>query len=455
RRRRVLTASLTAWAVTGLLLLFFATPPWTAGWLSLLLHTTLGYGIIQGVTVRGPLFCRLRHCLRQICHSDWLLAGVGMLLFCVLLTILGVVWLWWGFALIGLGLGGLLHVLLDRPVLEERRRPVEACARLLRRLRNQGIAEEQLRLFVARYAGRHWEEFFEALFGYEAKLEVRNRLGATACSAQRERHAAWREPLIAWLDRWEAQRQMLRERRWLTRVEQARLLADGNQAEVAAVKAQQAAEALIQRAGQLRAAEQPWRSSLHLSPGLSSQSLFGSSLFWGSMPGSASSSTAPSRLNWSDRLLTLLLGTSTRCLLAACLLAAFALWACQNARGILQTTPSANSATGHALSQTQRDVDHIWEYLMLPTEPLQLPPLPSRYTAWINGWNIGVAAMLLLVSLFYRGHVMGLFVLLGVLVTAFGAHYGIRTAEPLRPEHTALILGTTLTLIGLRCARTT
>jgi len=95
----------------------------------------------------------------------------------------------------------------------------------------------------------------------------------------------------------------------------------------------------------------------------------------------------------------------------------------------------------------------LWQFLKHPTAPLRLEGVPIILTSWINGWNLGVAAILLLVSLFYRGHVMGLLVLLGAGITVCGAHYGIRAAEPFRPEHTALILGTTLTLLGLRCAR--
>jgi hypothetical protein len=450
RRRRVLTGAVSAWAVAELLLLFFAQPVWAIGWGSLLVHTTLGYLVFHGLSTHGPLFGRLRRCLLQASSGDYLLAGVGLILFTVLLTILGIVWIWWGFALIGLGLGGVAHYLLDQSVQQQQRRPIEACARLLRRLRNQGIAEDQLRLFIARAAGRGWEAFFEALFGYEAKLETRARLGASAALGYRERYAAWREPLIAWLDRWDARRQLLHKRRWLTRVEQARLVAGGEPAALAAVKAQETADELIQQAEKMSATDQPGRSYTQLGHLLSSHSLLGSSLFLGAGAAEAGPLAArtSSRL---DRLLQLLLGTGMRCLFAAVLLAAFTLWLYQN---IVHRRP--HWATADALPaapQPWRQLEQLGKLLMQPTEPLRLPYVPASYTAWINSWNIGVAALLLLVSLFYRGTAMGLFVLLGAWITACGAVSGIRTAEPLRPEHTALILGTTLTLIGLRCAR--
>jgi hypothetical protein len=446
QRKRVLMAALSAWAVTELLLLFFAQPAWAVGWCSLLIHTALGYFVIHGWHTRGPLFSRVRRSVLAIHWSDWFLVIIGLMLFCVLLTVLGIFWVWWGFALIGQGVAGLIHYLLDRPVFQERRQPLEACERLLRRLRNQGIAEEQLRLFVARYAGRRWEEFFEALFGYEAKLEVRARLGAVSYSSHRERYAAWREPLIAWLDHWESRRQMLRERNWLIRWEKARLVADGEKAEIAAAKAQQTAEALIQRAEQLRVGDRPWLSSLSLTLPLSNQSLLGSSLFLSHPTLASSAPVSTPRSSWLDRLAAVFLGTGTRCLLAAFLLAAWTLWIYQNV-----TTYHSRSLASSSLKIESGEV--LWQFLRHPTEPLHLAGVPATLTSWIDGWNMGVAAILLLVSLFYRGHVMGLFVLLGAGITAWGAHYGIRAAEPLRPEHTAMILGTTLTLLGLRCAR--
>ena len=69
-------------------------------------------------------------------------------------------------------------------------------------MRVHGLDEEELRQFVAKFAGRHWEEFFEALFGYEAKLAARGVLLRGGAAGLREKHAAWcGEPLIAAMGR--------------------------------------------------------------------------------------------------------------------------------------------------------------------------------------------------------------------------------------------------------------
>ena len=58
--------------------------------------------------------------------------------------------------------------------------------------------------------------------------------------------------------------------------------------------------------------------------------------------------------------------------------------------------------------------------------------------------------LLLLASLFFRGNVMSMFALLGAAVAAVGHQYGIRTVEPFRAEHVALMLGAVLALVGFR-----
>ena len=91
----------------------------------------------------------------------------------------------------------------------------------------QGLDEEELRQFVAKFAGRHWEEFFEALFGYEAKLAARAVLLRGGAAGVREKHAAWREPLIA-RDRPDREGpRRRRERKLLQAVERPRLAGRG------------------------------------------------------------------------------------------------------------------------------------------------------------------------------------------------------------------------------------
>src|SRR5207249_7914946 len=122
----------------------------------------------------------------------------------------------------------------------------------LRRMRMHGLDEEELRQFVAKFAGRNWEEFFEALFGYEAKIAARAVLFRGGAAGAREKHAAWREPLVAWLERAEKLRKEARQRKLLAEVERANLLAAGASVQTAEDQAKAAADAMVRAADEVR-----------------------------------------------------------------------------------------------------------------------------------------------------------------------------------------------------------
>jgi hypothetical protein len=88
-----------------------------------------------------------------------------------------------------------------------------------------------------------------------------------------------------------------------------------------------------------------------------------------------------------------------------------------------------------------------------PTSSLVIHGVPPVATAWIDGWNAAFAGLLLLASLFYRGNLMSVFVLLAAAVAAVGHQHGIRTVDPFRAEHVALMLSTVLALVGFRVGR--
>jgi hypothetical protein len=264
----------------------------------------------------------------------------------------------------------------------------------------------------------------------------------------REKHAAWREPLIAVMDRIEKARRAARERRLLESIERAQLLATGATPEAAENKAKAAADAMVEAAGQAREAEQ--RAKTPAGPASAPVNVRQAVAAAAENPFAfvPRRRRAPS----GSFLVNLFVGVHVRAVLAAALLAACGLWVHQN--GLVsgaeirdQATQAVESRDLSGLQQTAtRD-------LAKPTKPLAVAGVPPEATAWVDGWNVGAAGLLLLASLFYRGGVMAVFVLLGAAVAAVGHQYGIRTVEPFRAEHVALMLGSVLALIGFRAAR--
>jgi multidrug efflux pump subunit AcrA (membrane-fusion protein) len=320
---------------------------------------------------------------------------------------------------------------------------------LLKRLRLQGLDEEDVRQFVAKFAGRNWEELFESLFGYEAKITARAILLRGGSAGIRDKHAAWREPLIGAMDRIEKARRETRERSLLQSIERAQLLAAGASAEAAENQARQAAEAMVQAAGRIREAElQRVRIGNSQHSGSNPVNVHAAVL----TPEQNPFAFAPEPRDPLGTFAGLIVGVHVRAVVASLLLAGCALWAHQNAifSGAeieVQATKAFESQDFSTLQETAaRD-------LKKATRPLILPGIPSSATAWLDGWNAGFAGLLLLASLFSRGSCMAVLTLLGAAVAALGHRYGIRTVEPFRAEHVALMLGTVLALIGLRMGK--
>lgn len=407
--------------LTSLLFLFFGRAGWSLGVVGLFAQTALAYFIIDGATRKGPLFIHIKQFLWGLEWWDWGLGIAGIGLFALLLAMSGLFWMWAGFGVIGLGFALALHVGVDRAAIAERKVPLDACRRLLYRLRAQGLDEQDLRQFVAKFSGRNWEPFFEGMFGYEAKLDAREQLLRAGSAGVRNRHADWREPILHALSGIEATRKHERERRLLAAVERAKLIAEGAAKDVAERQANATAEALLYTADRFQREEstrsRPKSSVMMIMSGASDPDFSLEPL--DPEPG-------PDRLG---RILAGFVGPVVRGALAAMLLLACGLWAHQN--GLL---PGLSAPEGASPLRSA----------------LELPGIPPRFTNWVDSFNVGIAGLLLMSSLCFRGGSMSVLVLVGAGVAVAGHHMGIRTVEPVSDYHFGLLLGTILAFVGFR-----
>jgi serine/threonine protein kinase len=431
-RGRVLTGFSGALALTAVLVTFFGNLAWAFGLAGLAVQAAAAYFVLDGVARRGHLFRRTRQFAWGLTWGDWVVGAAALGLSAVVLALLKVLWIWAGFGLIGVGLAFALRYGLDRAAEAQRRPALDAAGRLLRRLRAQGRDEEEIRQFVAKYAGRDWEAFFEALFGYEAKLAARGVLLRGGSAGVREKHAAWREPILAVMDRVEQARRATRERGLLEAVERANLLAGGANTVVADGSARAAADAMVRAAGRVQEAEAK-RDPVNVRKAVVD----------GEAP--AAPAGGPDRAGW---LVGLVVGPHVRAVVGAVLLAGCAVWADQN--GLVPGAEAVRAVTAGDVGALRRSASAA---LARPTAPLALAGVPPAATGWADGWNAGFAGLLLFGSLFFRGNAMAGFVLLGAGVAAVGHQYGIRTVEPFRGEHVALMLGAVLALVGYRAGR--
>ena len=144
--------------------------------------------------------------------------------------------------------------------MDERAKALAKAEGLLKKLRLRGLEEEALREFIAKYSGENWEELYEALFGYELMIQARQRLAATEGGKRRAKHAAWRDPIVLWL---EVPRARLGscERKHLQKVEQKRLEAEGVNKTEAKSRAEAAADVMVDGAADMKKAADAAASS--------------------------------------------------------------------------------------------------------------------------------------------------------------------------------------------------
>lgn len=156
--------------------------------------------VINGAMERSALILRLRQWQLEMSPWGWLAqvallaAGVGALGW--------VGWLRPFLETLGLGLVAALasYAFVDRRVRRERQAPLGEVGAMLRALRLRGLDEFTLQEFVCRYSGADWESFYEALFGYDAKLRARARWGREDDGRRRQRYGVWRDPLARFID---------------------------------------------------------------------------------------------------------------------------------------------------------------------------------------------------------------------------------------------------------------
>lgn len=137
------------------------------------------------------------------------------------------------------------EIFILRRLRMERMPALQKLEQMLRELRLRGMPEDALQEFVGRFAGEEWEELFENLFGYEALVIARGKVALSERVKKRRTHAAWRDPILRWLDEVERRRREAREVKQLVKVEAKRLAAQGASEEEALRKAQEAATVIL------------------------------------------------------------------------------------------------------------------------------------------------------------------------------------------------------------------
>jgi hypothetical protein len=455
---------------------------WTGGLIGFTLLTPVMYLLVSGLTQKTYLLAKVRQFLFGAGIIGWMIGLVIGVLAVLILIALNLLWFWLAFSGAALVTAMALHFLVDPMIVRDRRGAIDNLETLLKGLRGRGVPEPAIEQFVCKYGGENWEEIYETLFGYESKMIAREKwgkltsgLGRTGVGDRgraRAKYAAWRDPIIAWIDEKEKFRRAARERRHLEKIEAASLRAKGFGESAARKKAKRTAESLVIKAGELREeamehllqtvappteevtkTEEPKPQESPLSEeamekrkkkkvGADDEGLEG----W-------------EQLSYFQRRYGgwqgFFLGSLVRFGLGAFLLFGGLLWAHQNnllkaenATALLRADAEKTFVNGEAVKVEGPIVETPAE-----THPLDLKGVPAVITNLFDHWAVPLAGLLLLLSAIFQGTNLGVFMIPAAAIMVIAPHYGLPGVGPLSPHAVGAMIGVLGSMAGLMLAR--
>jgi eukaryotic-like serine/threonine-protein kinase len=456
-RALVLPAVLGACLAMAILCLL---PGWylaAAAFFSLGVFIGLADFVIVGLKRKTPLFKKACALVLGGSLSEWLTLAAGLVLLVGLLFVLKLFWIWIALALAAVGIAMALQVGVGARAAAERRGPFEQIEGMLRSMRLQGLEEEALRQFVCKYSGPHWEELYEALFGYEAKLLARDRWGRGENAKARPKYAAWRDPIVRWIDARLNSRREAKDQTTLQKIEERSLESQGVNLVTARRKAERAARAMVATAADIKETIRHREGTITVNRSIALAM--------------REAAVTPEKVlvehergQFHDRDLKrtgilkgvagVVLGPKIRFLAGAALLAGCIAWMHQNAMISAEHASAAVEAVKsgdlNALqTHAQAGVARVKEHVERETETLDLPVIPPVILSLVSSLGAGAGGLILIVSSFVGGVRIAFFAVPAAAVAILGPRLGLPAFFGLDPSLIPSIVGAGVLAAGV------
>jgi eukaryotic-like serine/threonine-protein kinase len=399
--------------------------------------STLAYQVTVGLTRRTPVFVKARQYVLGASLLDWLKIVLIAAIVGGLLYLFNQHWVWLGIAFVAAGIGSAFHFACDVLVSKQREKPLQDASKLVKDLRVKGQDEDQIRGFVAKFTGNDWEEFYEALFGYESKIWARSVYGTGERGKPRAKFAAWRDTLIAWLERRLQYRKEAKEQKLLAKLEAKAMVAKGVQENIANKQAKMSAAKMVSRASVVKETIAKRRSAETIAPGKSGK-LDASSLTVmkrdaeGNLVGEDEGLEGHKHEGYLKRRfggpLDIVFGKMPRFIAAAIILAGFAMWWNQNYGDAAKRewdktrmqqaedpTETAKRAGGVAKAVIASATDTA-----RPITPLSIKGVPEKLSTAVGSWAGLAAGLVMLLGVFVDGKRATLCAFAGAAIALFG-----------------------------------
>lgn len=410
--------------------------------------TTLIYQITIGITQRTFLFRKTRELVFGASLFDWV-TYIGLALLLLGLLVLLDQWLPWLVFGIGAAIVAIaFHYGIDTQVAKEQQIPIDHVDRVLKDMRGRGFDENAIRKFICETSGEKWEQFYEALFGYESKLDARKAWGKNQRGDPRPKFAAWRDPIIGWIDHRIELRREARERKYLMKLEAKALAAKGISDVIAMKQAKSSIDRFVNKTEVLKRSSKNKAMETAL-PSKEKSKEKKKTTIKVVQPDWLHNDSAKVQIEGEEHdhdervresyfkrrfggPFDVLLGAHVRFALAAILLVGFALWWNQNggyevkkeaADIIAQSTDPTEIASRKVITSAKEQVKTIELESKKKMVPLRTKWLPDWIADIVGTWNGGVAGALLLLSLCFWGKRMGLGVICGAGIALLAYRY--------------------------------
>ncbi len=213
--------------------------------------TTIIYQVTLGVMRGTHLFRKMRQLVFGAGIIDWLLWIIGLSVLGYVIYSFGLSLPWICAAVLAVMLSQAFYWTIDALAAKDRETYLRQTEHLIKQMRLKGLDENAIRQFVCKFSGKHWEAFFENLFGYPEKLQARQIWGKER-GKDRPKFAAWREPVINFIDFRIESRKQLKEAKLLAKLESKALQSKGISEKLAKKQADKNAQRLVNSAEVIR-----------------------------------------------------------------------------------------------------------------------------------------------------------------------------------------------------------
>ena len=156
-------------------------------------------------------------------------------------------------SILGVGAGAGYYFGIEKTLSKQRKPSLDQAQGVLRQLRFRGMDEDQICEATVHQAGQNWEEFFEAIFGYDRMRSMRSRLQGIQGSDRKQHHSR-RDKMI---DRWDAklsEAKRGKDEKVLRIAGKAEMIAEGVSEAEAGKRAEELAASMVEAAHETRQA---------------------------------------------------------------------------------------------------------------------------------------------------------------------------------------------------------